>query len=52
MSADKQLARHIEWLESLQLKRQQHLEKLAAVISKRQLEIDNLKARQENDSTT
>ena len=43
VSADTLLAQHIAWLESLQMKRHAHMEKLAAVIAKKQLEIDNLK---------
>lgn len=45
ISADRLLAQRIEWLESLQRKRQEHVEKLLSMIAVKQLEIDNLKAR-------
>jgi hypothetical protein len=45
ISADKLLAQRIEWLESLQRKRREHVDRLLVMINTKQLEIDNLKAR-------
>jgi len=45
ISVDRLLAQRIEWLEALQRKRQEHVDKLVAMIARKQLEIDNLKAR-------
>ena len=44
-SVDSILAKRLDWLESLQRKRQAHIEELIALVYKKQLEIDNLRAR-------
>lgn len=51
ISADTLLTQRIEWLESLQRKRRDHLNRLAAVIATKQLEIDNLRARAKGSET-
>ena len=44
-SVDSLLRQRIAWLEALQNRRKEHVEKLQFLIFKKQLEIDNLRAR-------